>query len=167
MLELRLLLVGLFDRLGALLLRLRGFRGRAVRGVALRWGFRVCVCRARYAAAERLGVCAGPALRPQSYAAVSVSVWPRRLLGRQRRWRRCGAALRRCAAAGEGPRRRRGRGFVEQRNVVYTAVSDAAGEPTLPPGCRVLLEHCLSVVRLLRGRARRVLDLWSKTKLAN
>ncbi len=50
-----------------------------------------------------LGVCAGPALRPQSYAAVSVSVWPRRLLGRQRRWRRCGAALRRCAAAG-GPR---------------------------------------------------------------
>ena len=30
----------------------------------------------------------------------------RRTLGGQRRWRRCGAALRRCAAASEGPRRR-------------------------------------------------------------
>ena len=30
----------------------------------------------------------------------------RRALGGQRRWRRCGAALRRCAAASEGPRRR-------------------------------------------------------------
>ena len=45
MLELRLLLVGLFYCFRALLLRLRGFRGRAVRGVALRGVFRVCAWR--------------------------------------------------------------------------------------------------------------------------
>jgi len=99
MLELRLLLVGLFDGLGALLLGLRGFRGRAVRGVALCDGggcvvscgggaFWVCVW----------GQLAAAGLRRRGFGLSPAAG----RLGRPRRWRRCGASLRRCAAAGEG-----------------------------------------------------------------
>ena len=77
MLELRLLLVGLFDRLGALLLRLWGFRGRAVRGVALRDGSG-CVSRRLSARA----VCRGGGVCVWAGASGAAVVWQRATAGR-------------------------------------------------------------------------------------
>ena len=90
MLELRLLLVGLFDGLGALLLGLRGFRGRAVRGVALRDGSG-CVSRRLSARA----VCRGGGVCVWAGASGAAVVWQRATAGRF-----CVPACGRAAAAG-------------------------------------------------------------------
>ena len=192
MLELRLLLVGLFYCFRALLLRLGRLGRRAVRGVALRevsgcvgrgGGVFVCmrtasvyrprrlcvsVRAARRCGGRAFGVCVrGQLRRPQSCSA-AVSVWPRRgVSGRPRRWRRCGAALRRCAAAGGGPRRRVRPVSDARQNVVFWPFQTPAAHQNR----RHDVSYCCSAAPRLRrccGAVRGALKpFWSQTKLAN
>ena len=184
MLELRLLLVGLFYCFRALLLRLRGFRGRAVRGVALRGGSRLCAAALvgasgvwlRAAACRGGGVCVSAGANG---AAVCGNVRRRGVFVCQRRWRRCGASLRRCAAAGEGPRRaarlpaarmstaaRRRRFRRRKRTSTAAMMSTAAGALFVCCGAvRCELAHFFALLRFAkRQNTRAVLKLGSRIK---
>ena len=149
MLELRLLLVGLFDRLGALLLRLRGFRGRAVRGVALRDGSG-CVGREAVwrRAAERFGCVwgqlrAAPRRGFSLSAAVAFGV-PAAV-----------AALRRFAEALRGGRRARG---ASRSPVFYSGAFVGFGRRQRTRTAAMMVCYCWSTAGALLKRCASAIE---------
>ena len=128
MLELRLLLVGLFYCFRALLPGLGGFRRRAVRGVALR---EVSGCVSRRSSAR--AVCGD--VRRRTAAA------------------HCGGVPRRCATASEGPLRAMAAAFVcVPARTARRCVATCGGGAFL---CASVREGCGGVRRVFLRAARR------------